>query len=556
MIKLRDYQTEAVEATFTAWRSGLARVAHVVPTGGGKTVIFASVIDRWLRESARRGQRAMIWAHRDELISQAYGTLMDVAPHLQPGIVQAGRNQTRSQVIVSSIQTLASQRRRRMVEGVGLIVIDECHHATARTYMTALEHYGAMVPGGIPVLGVTATMVRGDGTALGSVWQDVVFRKTIGELISEGWLVRPRGVRVRVATLDLSQVKKSRGDYQADALGTALEDSLAPEAIAKAIAEHARERQGVVFTPTVHSAGVVAQVLSEAGFTADVVHGEMPIDERRRVLKRFRAGDVQWLVNCAVLTEGTDLPMISCVVVARPTTSPGLWIQMVGRGLRLHPGKRDCLVLDVVGASARHSLNAVVQLAGADLDLYAEEDAAELADDETVTLDGLESADEGELAGVEEFGGADGPLVSEEVDLFHGSHSAWNRTRGGTWFLSAGERLIVITRNATGLYDVTAMHGQRHGTGRHVVRHIADLSYAMSWAEGDVTHDEEVTARRERSWRARRPSEAQLGYARRLGIAVTEDMRSGEVSDQISIALASARIDPAVAAMRAAGQIL
>jgi len=544
ILALRDYQRDAVEAVEAAWRGGMRRPAVVLPTGAGKTVVFAHLVARWL--AANPGRRAVVLAHRTELVEQATAKLRTVAPDLKVGIVKAERNHTLAPIVVASVATLASERRRRQLLNVGLVVVDECHHATARTYIEVLTHFGCLGgQEGAVAVGFTATMSRGDGTALGSVWQDVVYTRSIAEMISGGYLVRPYGKRVKVDDLHLDKVRRSRGDYSEGALGEALEQSMAPEAAAKAYAEHAGLgnallRPGLLFAPTVSSATAFCDAFRDAGFSTGLVHGEQPTAERRRELDKLTAGETQVMCNCMVLTEGTDLPLISAVVVARPTTHAGLYVQMVGRGLRPYPGKLDALVLDIVGASQRHALTSQV-------DLFGEQDPDEPGDDAESADDDAE-LDEGELTlgaglGIDDPSWVNGPLVSEDVDLFHGSHSAWLRTRGGTWFLPAGERYVAIVPAPTGGYDVVAMHRYVVGQSRWVMRDVSDLSYAMAWAEGDVTPAEQLTARRERSWRARGPSQAQRSLAARYGIMIHEGMLSGEVSGLISVAMATARID-------------
>jgi superfamily II DNA or RNA helicase len=166
-------------------------------------------------------------------------------------VVKGNRNETRADVVSCSVQTLAGERRRQMLVDVSLVIIDECHRAAAKSYLDILRHYGCYEANGqgAHAAGFTATMVRGDDKALGDVWQEIVHTKDIASLVQEGFLVRPRGLRVRVEDLDLSKVKRSGGDYQADALGEALEQSLAPEAIAKAMREHAADRRTVLFAP-------------------------------------------------------------------------------------------------------------------------------------------------------------------------------------------------------------------------------------------------------------------------------------------------------------------
>lgn len=592
MLALRPYQAEGVEAAERAWARGIRRAAWVWPTGAGKTVGFAHVAARWVARHERTAvnrRRVLVLAHRTELIEQAASKLHDVAPNLRIGVVMGQKNQTLADVVVGSVQTLGGaygERRLRQLLDVGLVVVDEAHHATAQSYLNVLGPLGCLpdrpqawqsrqggagrAHGDAVALGVTATMMRGDDAALGEVWQDVVHSRGIAEMISDGFLVRPRGIRVRVDDLDLSKVKKSRGDYSEAALGAAITDSLAPEAVAKAYREHAADRPGILFAPTVASARVMSDALEGAGFTTALVHGEMPADQRRQALADFSAGKVQILCNCMVLTEGTDLPLASCAVIARPTTNAGLYIQMVGRVLRLSPqtGKGDALVLDVVGASQRHALVSPVELFGDELG-ELERRSCDCSDDRIADCPcgavcsrdcpcgggstcgcpkSFEDLDEEQtLDGAIGDMGVDGPLRSEEVDLFHGSKSAWLRTYGGVWFIPAGHRYIaILPAPAAGEWDVVEMHCETVGKSSWIARGVADLSYAMAWAEGDVTASERMTAQRESTWRARQPSQNQRWLAQRNGVSVVDGELSGEVSNKITVALASRRIDPRV----------
>ena len=562
LLKLRDYQRDAVDAVHAAHRRGMLRPAEVLFTGAGKTVIFSHLSVEWL--AANPGKRVLILVHTQELLDQAISKLRSVAPGLSVGAVQADRNETLARVIVATVQTLRSETRRRMIRNVGLIIVDECHHAVAVTYRTILNHFGCLgvAPGDEArsvAVGYTATMVRGDDLALGDVWQDVVYTRTITEGIADGALVRPRGIHVQVDDLDLSQVRTTRGDYREGDLGEAIENSLAPQAIAKAVAEHAADRKILLFAPTVHSAGIIADALSASGRPTGLVHGGLGSRDRRAVLDAFRAGETPILANCMVLTEGFDEPAADCLVLARPTKSLGLYIQMAGRVLRPWPGKTDALILDVVGATRHHALVSGIELFG---EKSPKSEKDQLPDDEMIdALETLgEDLDEGQQDARSVLGAADGPLVATEVDLFAGSAMAWLRTRAGVFFLPAGDRYIAILPGAprtqeqwqahfAGLdygftgYDVITMHKDRLHTERVIVAGVEDLAYAMAWAEGDITSTERAVAMRERSWRARVPSPKMTAFAQKLGLPVSPYAKAGEVSNMITLTLGSRRID-------------
>lgn len=582
---LREYQKDLVFGVEAAWRDGKRRPAIVLPTGMGKTHTFARIMMRWRDrqiEDGARETRAVLVAHRDELIQGAAGALRSALPADQRvGVVQAGANGTLAPYVVCSVQTLANERRRRQLLNVGLVVVDECHHAAAKSYRDVLKYFGcekdSTSVGEALALGVTATMSRGDKLALGDVWQDVISGPSIAEGIDGGWLVRPRGVRVRINGLNLATVKRTGGDYQAGSLGEALENADAPHAIVRAVKEHADDRPTIIFAPLVHTADLIRDALREAGYTAETVSGKTPKETRKAILDRFRKRELQFLCNAMVFTEGTDLPLASCCVIARPTTNPALYIQMVGRVLRPSEGKTDALVLDVVGASQRHALNAHIEL-------YGEEDAYSLQHDpcecggawgdgdcpcgqrkcsaecacgggkpgecgcpRAVELDEGELTLDTALDADDESWRSGAPIVSEHVDLFHRSGATWLRTAAGVWFLSAGDWYIAILpgdpARGAGLLDVARVHVRERGQWRWVVRDVTSFADAMMRAEGDVTNEERTIAGRSKGWRDKGVSAKQMAAAARWGLQVSPLMTAGEVSNRIAVASATARID-------------
>jgi superfamily II DNA or RNA helicase len=574
VITPRDYQVEAVEAAEQAHDRGVVAPAEVMATGLGKTVVFSLVAKRWIGDRAparRRGARVVALAHRTELVEQAQGELHDVAPELRTGIVMGNRNQTLHDVVCASPQTLNTPSRRRQLLDVGLVIVDECHHYAAPSFRAVLDHFTEQ---GALVLGMTATMSRQDGRSLGSVFDEVVFTRDIHFGVREGHLVRPTGIRVKVDALDLRTVRRRGNDYDLEALGTALVDSLAPKRIAEALQEHAPDGCIVVFAPSIASAEAIAEACAQAGMTSGVVSYRTPKDERRRLLEAHKDGTLQVICNAMVLTEGWNNKRCDTAVIARDTESDGLYQQMVGRILRPFPGKITAKVLDVVGVSQKRVLQAQIDLFGAE---YAEPDEREACNCGTFIslsvqrndcpctrrpclpdcqcggyLDGKPcgcwtSSQPAELAEPVAELYVDGSLKHEQVDLFHGSRNAWLQTRGGTWFLAAGERLIAILPAAqAGHWDVLAMHRTRlrdPAYSRWVMRNVGDLGFAQAWAEGDVTPQEQTTAMRGRTWRVKAPTSDMIRQADRLGIVIPAGASGGEVVDMISIAQASARID-------------
>lgn len=576
LLKLRDYQREAIQELHRRWDAGDTRVPMVLATGLGKTVIFAHLIADWTR--ANVAKRVIVLVHTDELVQQAYKKIKDTAPNLKVGIVKAERNEVTARVIVASVQSLRSANRRAQVRNVGLIVVDECHHATAQTYRSILEHYGAFCgapgPDGmcpwhpnqganvcvrLQVAGFTATLARGDRAKLSDIWQECTFTRGIAFGIRRGYLLDVRGKRIVIPDMDLGNVKKSGGDYAEGSLAEELDRSLAPSIVAGAYEAHAGDRKGLGFAPTVESAHHFSDAFNEAGIVSAVVHGGTPREERRLTLKRLHSGDIQVVWNCGVLTEGFDEPTVSCIVMARPTKSAPLYQQIVGRGLRpdlaLPSGERgDCLVLDVVGASGRHDLRTLVDLSERPTEQEIEDDQSLIEFEDE--LDELEAREGVESTSLEEYIGE--TAVQEFDPLNRTGIGAWLRTRGGTYFVSTGSAYVLIVESEEpGLYDVAwlaeKVNQPVNGSMGDVTEHRGlHLDMACSWAEEVL---EELggsaglmLADRRKRWRYDQPSEAQKRWAERNGVDIT-DLRKGAVSDLMTQHIASNRIDPVVAAV-------
>ena len=342
-----------------------------LPTGAGKTVIFSQL--------ARLAQRqVLVLAHREELLAQAREKLQRALG--ASGLVEIERGAERgahdAKVLVCSIRSLHEERLARVIRGrnVGLVIYDECHHAAAEDNLRVLRQigvFGANWAG--TLLGFTATTARGDGKGLDEVFQRIVYTRTLPDLIDAGYLSPLRGFRISTAA-DLTRLSPSGLDFRDDELAEAVDIEERNALVARTIQELARDRRTIAFCVTVDHARNLCRSLNALGVPAGIVHGAMQSEQRARALAEFRAGTTQVLCNVAVLTEGFDDPGVSCIAMARPTRSEGLYAQCVGRGTRLHPDKKDCLILDFVDVS-QLSLCGLPSLFGVpkDLDLRGED---------------------------------------------------------------------------------------------------------------------------------------------------------------------------------------
>lgn len=342
---LRPYQQAARDSIHAQWEQGRLRTLLVLPTGTGKTIVFASVA----ADQVRAGDRVLILAHRGELLEQAADKLQR-STGLVSAVEKAESTCLNSwfRVVVGSVQTLQRPARleRFPRDYFGTIIIDEAHHAITDGYRRILDYFE-----GAKVLGVTATPDRGDMRNLGEVFDSLAYEYKLTDAIKEGYLCKIMAQTIPLQ-LDISEVGFTSGDYSLGQLGTALDPYL--EQIAAEMVQRCRGRKTVVFLPLIKTSQKFRDLLNAKGFQAAEVNGQSA--NRKEVLADFDAGKYNVLCNSMLLTEGWDCPSVDCVVVLRPTKVRSLYSQMVGRGTRLAEGKTDLLLLDFLWMTDKHEL--------------------------------------------------------------------------------------------------------------------------------------------------------------------------------------------------------
>ncbi|WP_337175651.1 DEAD/DEAH box helicase [Paludisphaera sp.] len=352
--RLRPYQLKAVDELEGEYRLGKTAVLLVAPTGSGKTAVGC----HFVRQAVDQGKRCLWIAHRSELIRQASQHLARDY-RVRHGIIKAGVGDynPRYPVQVASVQTLA---RRQPLDAVGLLVIDEAHHATAETYLRIIEsHPDAQV------LGLTATPWRLTGRKLGSLFDAIVAVANYPFLIGQGYLVRPRVFLPRDLP-DFSTVRCRGGEFDEDQAAEIMERPKLVGDVLDQWRKHACEggkpRSTIIFACNVAHSRHLVSAFARAGVAAEHLDAQVPEDEREAILDRLTRGKTAVVSNVMLLSEGFDCPPVSCVVVARPTASRTLFVQMVGRALRpcAAPAKADCIILDHAGNSYRHGLLAEI----------------------------------------------------------------------------------------------------------------------------------------------------------------------------------------------------
>ena len=345
MFTLRKYQEEAVNAIEKQWDEGFLKTLLVLPTGCGKTVVFAKVTEN----QVRNGKRVLILAHRGELLEQAADKLYK-STGIMSALEKAESTSLGSwyRVTVGSVQTLMREKRLMQFpqDHFDVIVIDEAHHAISESYQRILTYFNTA-----RVLGVTATPDRGDMKNLGSVFESLAYEYTLPRAIKEGYLSPIKAVTIPLR-LDLTGVSTQAGDFKASDIDTALDPYLYQ--IADEMKKYCQTRKTVVFLPLVKTSQKFRDILIENGFRAAEVNGNS--EDRAEVLEAFDKGEYNVLCNSMLLTEGWDCPSVDCIIVLRPTKVRGLYCQMVGRGTRLCEGKKDLLLLDFLWHTERHEL--------------------------------------------------------------------------------------------------------------------------------------------------------------------------------------------------------
>lgn len=534
---LRPYQQEAHDAVVREWGSEVRRTAVVLPTGAGKS----SVIAKLAHTAVELGLRPLLVAHRGELIDQLVQNCAWMDPSAPAvGVVRASRNEYRRPIVAATLQTLVSGDRLSTLADRNVVLFDEVHHVSAATYLQAMRGLG--VGGETFFCGFSATLRRDDGKALRDIIESVAYEKDLRWAIDQKYLVKPRGLTVKIPDLDLTSIKITAGDFQGNELAEVMEAST--ESVVDAIQKFAEGRRPIIFAASVLAAELISEALNQRGYTSGYVTGAMTLDQRAPIYAGFRDGSIQAMVTVQVLTEGADFPMCDTAVIARPTQSQVLYSQMVGRALRLHPGKEDALVLDLAGTTRVLKLVTL-----SDLDAGT--------NSENVTPDGEilppDEDDEVELAVPLPKQQRMGPVDMVEIDLLGADSTGvlWLATRAGIPFIPVQDldgSVFLWPRDEEGTRyqpGFMTVKGDRRGEWLDSNDEGWPLETAIGIAEDWIIDQGCSYPRRNQSWRSyQAPSAGQLSYARGLGIPDSENMTKARLSDEISVKLTSDRLDP------------
>lgn len=554
MSDARPYQLAALDAVRSR---AVKRGVIAIPTGTGKGWLAGHLPE------ALGADSALFVAHREELIDQLHRHVARVVGRENVSVEQAQHHASAwSPFVIASVPTLAARDGRRLTnlgtDRFGAIVVDECHHSTAESYRLLLRKLGLLEPGltakGKPtdvktasprmdLLGLTATPGRGDGVGLHAVFDSILYQLSLAEAIRDGWLVRLNVFTV-ATKVKLDDVKMRGGDYAENELARAVRSEERNAAIFDAHQQHAKGLKTLVFCVNVEHAQEMAEHFDARDVPARTVHGGFGGDERRAAFRWFRDTPGAVLTNCALVTEGVDIPSIECVALARPTKSTTLYAQMLGRGTRLADGARDyahsvelgkssCLILDVTDATASLGRRAVrvADLFGAPLPgkPLAGEDILEEVEAQQAAIEREQVERVATTAKMLD-------LFAESVPPPDGCRMNWQSIGGAWWLNVPGFGSFQVHEDVLGLWRAERREDRRdswHAAGEP----DADVAEVLRAVEARVTERAPEAIKlldREAGWRKRSGASAKQERAcAEHGMEIPEGASRGQVSDAL-----------------------
>jgi ATP-dependent helicase IRC3 len=593
-LALRPYQRNQLLAIETAFaQQGINRVLVKSPTGTGKTVMFSQLpqhLETWLATFPEQHRKMLVIAHREELLDQAAAKISAANPGKIVMVEQGERRASvYADVIVASIQTLAAMSFRRLERFMArttfrIVVVDEAHHAAADSYRAVLARLGFLprkvgasstenidapryedvavmeqalagwdreAPKDRLLIGVTATPNRSDAVGLGCVFQSLVYSYGLRDAIRDKWLT-PITPWVIETDTSLDDVHLARGDFNQRELAEAVNNARRNQLAVAAWHDYGHGRATLAFTVDVEHAHKLADEFVTAGVRAAAVSGETPKDERRMLLEQFSNGQLDVLTNCMVLTEGTDLPRTSCILHAKPTKSATLYEQMTGRGLRLFPGKEDCVVIDLVDIARRHSLQAAPVLYGLPPGLIVK---GKKLDDVVEEIDKILDAGFDVEAALQA-----GRLTLDQLKAKASTFNIWQiqdlgdfgKGRKLSWMKHGddvyrvmypwadGTEVLEVSKDLVGHWQVTTTLRPRTGASqtRTLAAQVVTSDDAARLAEAFVYQERgSVTRLRDKNaeWRSRPATEKQLAVLRKRKVPIPPRCTMGQASELIDL---------------------
>ena len=535
-MELRPYQQKALASMLEAESNGISKQLVVLPTGAGKTVLFAQ-----LPIMRKDSLPMLVLAHRSELLIQAKDKIEIINKDLSVGIEQAENKAGYVDVVIASVPTLGRESSSRIEKYpknyFKTIVVDEAHHAAAPSYRRILDYFTPEL-----LLGVTATPQRSDSVRLIDVFQEIVYYKSIQDLIKEGWLSPLVGYRVKTST-DISDVEIQNGEYKQDQLIEAIDNPSRNNSIVTAYNDLANAKKTVVFAAGVDHAGHLEEAFRKNGSSVRVIIGTTPDEERRQILSDFKSGVVTVLVNVGVLTEGFDEPSIEAIILAKPTRSSLLYTQIVGRGTRLFEGKEHCMIIDIADTTKGKKPIGLPTLLGmpADFDLQGQS-LTDIADE----FEKLKETAPGEASSVLNM--EDITNAYKRIDLFmppppnpavlEYSTFIWSEIGEDEFYLNTNSfESLHIYCDTLGRWTAEARLRSGKNVNVHVIGRGQSIRSVFAGADKWIMENRSISlplVDATAVWRADAPTDKQQKLLKRIGVPITNTMTKGMASQIIS----------------------
>jgi superfamily II DNA or RNA helicase len=509
LIQLRDYQNECIETVINEFYSGTNKQLINLPTGSGKTIVMSAL-------AKQLNKKTLILAHREELITQTVEKFELVWPEASIGVCMAERNEVDQQVVVGSIQSCSrSKRLERLKErNFDVIMIDEAHHAAADSYQSVIDALGFRNDPNKLLLGVTATVQRGDKLGLDNTFQKITFSRSISTMIRAGYLSPVTGRKI-LTNFSLKNIRSYKGDFAINELAEAVNTQERNAFIAEKYKLYGNDRKGIVFGVDVKHCHDLADAFQKQGVLAKAIWGDMDSHDRKTVLRELKNDSIQVAISCGVLTEGFDEPSIQCIAMARPTKSRGLYIQCIGRGLRLWPGKENCLVLDFTDRS--HNLDSLMSLGitvPGSLEITERECQEKEEIDRTPKIEILNESD-------------------NEFDILGCTRFLWVAIGDDEWSLIDDEKREIIMQPHPDGYKATLYFPD--GSSQSIVKTPLPLQYCMGVCEDYARRHLKIGfADASKPWMSSnsQPTQGQIDYLSKNN-AYRKDMTRGQAAIEI-----------------------
>ena len=558
-LKLRPYQDECITSCLDALHRGVRRQVVSCPTGAGKTIIFANLIPN-LPAPRPGADQVLVLAHRDELVRQNAEKIKNANPDLSVAIEKAEEHaDPDTHVISASVATLGRKESKRITKfdptRFKAVIIDEMHHSAAETYRRVIDYFNICEDeSDVALFGFSATVRRADRQRMDDLYEEIVYHRGLTEMIDEGWLAKLRAVRISTGT-DLSDVEIRAGDFVQNQLEQVVNTPERNRTLLKAYRDHCEGKRHscLIFAVDRRHMRDITDLFVEEGISAQHIHGGTPKDERKSLLRRFGERKFPVLVNVGVMTEGTDVPCIDSIIMARPTRSSVLYQQIIGRGLRLYDGKPDSVVIDLVDVCQHHSLITTPALFGLRPDFDAEgEDVNESSKRiQALSIENPTVLDADSIAAAER-------IVSQEFDPFSiaqppneiqaMSNLLWREVGEGRYradFPRPKEDsnpvrgYLEIQQDMIGNWDLT-LTAQRGQTTQ--LRNYNDLQLVFQAADKYVSTNYSnymPLMSKNMSWHSDPASPAQIEFMKKLFVPLQDNMTKIDAKRAIDQALAN-----------------